>query len=383
MSAKLGMTEGIAFAIDDLLDNVAKVQKGHEVLLMAQVDGLYGSDNLVDEQALDWIVTGIRQRGAKAAVIWVDEPDRPHAWQIPKMVAAAMKGCDIFINHSFTLVTEDIRPLRDYFTELNIRYVRNFATTAHLLNSAWAQTPSELVAEVRYQASRMITVDAPFELTEANGTRLTGIIDKPQHRWFPTYACYREEGGGYLPWPEWVFPPIYLKNTSGVYIFEQMLSWWSRYIGICPYFKTPITLTIENNRIKAIEGGEEATKLKAFLKFMEPKIGDALYDFHCLHGGCHPQAVIGPQQCPNANYRRMIEHSNCRNLHVHIGSECTSKDYPYWLHVTGDIRNPTWKIGETYLYKNGYMTALEAPEVLAVAAKYPGRPGVNPMPWQY
>lgn len=377
-----GMTTGVAAAIEDLLD-YARVEKGHEVLMMAHIDGLYGSDNLVDEQAMDWIQSAIRRRGANAALMWVDVPDKPHAWELPKMVAAAMKGCDIFINHSFTLVTEDIRPLRDYFTDIGVRYVRNFATIAPLLNTPWAQTPMKLVAEIRYQASRMITVGAEWELTEPNGTHLTGIIDKPQHRWFPTYACYREEGGGYLPWPEWVFPPIYLKNTNGVYIFEQMLSWWSRYIGIAPYFKTPITMTIENNRITAIEGGAEAEALRNFLKFMEPRIGDALYDFHCLHGGCHPQAIIGPQQCPNANYRRMIEHSNCRNLHVHIGSECTSKDYPYWLHVTGDIRNPTWKVGDNYIYKNGHMTALDTPEVLAVAEQYPDRPGLKLVPWQY
>lgn len=382
MRSHQGMTAGIAAAIEDLLD-YARVEKGHEVLLMAHIDGLYGSDNLVDEQAMDWIQSAIRRRGANAALMWVDAPDKPHAWKLPKMVAAAMKGCDIFINHSFTLVTEDIRPLRDYFTDLNIRYVRNFATTAPLLNTPWAQTPLKLVAEIRYQASKMITVDAGWELTEPNGTRLVGIIDKPQHRWFPTYACYREEGGGYLPWPEWVFPPVYLKETNGVLVFEQMLSWWSRYIGIAPYFKTPVVITIENNRIKAIEGGAEADALRNFLKFMEPKIGPALYDFHCLHGGTHPQAIVGPQQCPNANYRRMIEHSHCRNLHAHIGSECTSEDYPYWLHVTGDIRNPTWKVGDAYIYKNGRLTALETPEVLAVAAQYPGRPGLEPVPWQY
>lgn len=382
MRPQQGMTAGIAAAIEDLLD-YARVEKGHEVLMMAHIDGLYGSDNLVDEQAMEWIQSAIRRRKANAAIMWVDVPDKPHAWELPKMVAAAMKGCDIFINHSFTLVTEDIRPLRDYFIDLKVRYVRNFATTAPLLNTPWAQTPMPLLAEIRYQASKMITPGASWELTEPNGTHLTGIIDESRHQWFPTYACYREEGGGYLPWPEWVYPPIYLKETNGVMVFEQMLSWWSRYIGIAPYFKTPIAMTIENNRIKAIEGGAEAVALRNFLQFMEPKVGQALYDFHCLHGGVHPQAVVGPQHCPNANYRRMIEHSNYRNLHVHIGSECTSKDYPYWLHITGDIRNPTWKVGDTYIYKNGYLTALQVPEVLAIAAQYPDRPGLEPVPWQY
>ena len=232
MTSASCIPEGAAVAISDLLDNVAKIRSGHEVLLLAHIDGLHGSDNLVDETAINWIMNGIQERGANASVLWIDEPDRPFKWRIPPVLKSAMAGCDVFINHSFNLVTEDIRLMRDYFMELGIRYVRNFATTSSLLNTAWAQTPSELIAEIRHQSGALFQEGQQFELKDENGTALWGKIVAPSHMWFPSYACYREEGGGYLPWPEWCFPPINLKNVNGVIIFDRMLSWWSRYIGI-------------------------------------------------------------------------------------------------------------------------------------------------------
>lgn len=383
MSSTPGMPKGVALAIADLLDNVAKIEMGQEVLLLAHVDGLYGSDNLVDEQAIHWIQAAAQQRGANVSVLWIDEPDIPHKWRIPPVLKAAMAGCDVFINHSFTLVTEDIRPLRDHFMELGIKYVRNFATTSALLNTAWAQTPSELVAEIRYQAAAMFEVGQSFELTDGNGTSLTGKIAPPSHMWFPTYACYREEGGGYLPWPEWCFPPINLEGASGTVVYDCMLSWWSRYIGVSPYFDNPIRLLVEEGRISKIEGGKEAEALKQFLKVMTEKVGDYMYDFNAIHAGVHPQAIIGAHQCPNLNYRRLIEHAHSSNIHVHIGSEHKEKNYPYWLHVTGDIRKATWKVGEKTVFKEGYLKALEHPKVLEIAKKYPNRPGLDPQPWQY
>ena len=373
---------GVSAAIDDLLDNVAKVQAGNEVLLFAHSDGLHGSDNLVDEKAIAAIQQAIDRRGAHASVLWMNEPDRPHDWRIPPVLKAAMRGCDIFINHSFNYVTEENRPLRDYFMELGIRYVRNFATTMPLLESSWAQTPSELVAEIRYRASEMLQTGMDWVLTDPNGTHLEGRIAAPNHMWFPTYACRREEGGGYLPWPEWVHPPINLSGVSGELVFDRMLSWWSRYIGIPPFFAQPIRLTIRDGIIEKIQGGAEADALERFMTYMEKeKSVGRRYEFNTMHSGVHPNAAVTTAQCPSAVYRRLIEHASTCNIHMHIGAEHGDKTgYPYWLHITGDIRAATWKVGGRLVHDRGYLRALDHPEVRKVAARNPERPGLPTPP---
>ena len=386
MTTQQGIPKGAAVAINDLLDQCARIQPSQEVVLLAHIDGLYGGDNLVDEKAISWIQAAIHHRGANASVLWIDEQAKPHAWRLPPVVKAAMTACDVFINHSFDIVFEEMVELKQFVWERKILLVRNFATTAPLLCTAWAQTPHELVGEIRYQASAPFKEGLAWQLTDDNGTHLEGLIDppyNPHHPWFRTYTMRREEGGGYRPWPEWVVPPIRLRDVSGTFVFDRMLSWWSRYIGISPYFTKPIRLTIENSRIIKIEGADEADALRRFLVSMHERLGDGVYNFNCLHFGVHPQAAVGEHQCPNILYRRLIDHSHSSNIHVHIGAPPATSAYPYWMHCTGDIRTATFRVGDTLVHDRGHLTALDHPAVLAIAAKYPGRPGLGLEPRSY
>jgi hypothetical protein len=191
----------------------------------------------------------------------------------------------------------------------------------------------------------------------------------------PVYTTRRHEVGAYRPWPEWVIPPIRVTDTSGVVLTDRMLSWWSRYIGISPYFEEPVRLTIENCRIVKIDGGREAQALRLFLDGMVRYLGDSVYDFTALHCGVHPRAHVEAHQCPSLIYRRLIDHCNCSNVHVHIGAPPPTASYPYWMHCTGDIQGATWRVGDVLILDRGHMTALDHPKVRAVAAKYPDRPG--------
>jgi hypothetical protein len=385
MTTTQGIPRGAAIAVDDMLDSCARIQAGQEVLILAQIDGLYGGDNLVDEQAISWVQAAVQRRGANASILWIDEPAKPHAWRLPPIVKAALKSCDVLINHSFDLVTEEIIEFRDLFSEKvpDFIMVRNFATTAPLLCTAWAQTPYELVSEIRYQASVPFKDGVSWQLTDANGTHLEGKVAPPDNAFIPVYTARRFDAGGYRPWPEWVIPPIRITDTSGIVVFDRMLSWWSRYIGISPYFKEPIRLTIENCRIRKIEGGREAALLRKFLETMVGNLGDGVYDFTGIHTGVHPHATVGAHQCPSILYRRLIDHSHACNIHFHIGAPAPTPTYPYWMHCTGDIRTATWRVGETLLHDQGRLTVLDHPGVLAVAAKYPDRPGPGPEPLHY
>jgi hypothetical protein len=372
--------EAAAISIDDMLDGCAKISPGQEVLILAYADGLHGGDNLVDQEAMAWIQTAIQMRGAKASILWADERPTVHKWRFPPMVKAAMAASDLMINNTLDLSFEELIEFKQFtWTEKKL-FVRNFATTASLLCTKWAQTPYELVSEIRYQAAVLIEVGAAWQLTDANGTHLEGTIlpaFDPHHPWFTTYAVRREEAGYYRPWPEWVLPPIRLAGTSGVFVFDRMLSWWSRHIGISPYFDKPIRLRIEDNRITRIDGGEEADALRGFLASLQDRVGKDAYNFNALHFGVHPNASVDAHECPSILYRRLIEHSHTSNIHVHLGVPELTKEYPYWVHVTGDVRKATFKVGDTVVHDQGRLTALDHPSVGAVAAKYPGRPGLE------
>lgn len=386
MSSPSGISRQAAVAVGDMLDCCARVRAGQEVLIAAHVEGLHGGDNLVDEQAVSWIQMAVEARGANASTLWIDETSTPHAWRFPPVLKAAIEGSDVFINNLFDLSFEEIVEFKQFLWARKKLMVRNMATTAPLLCSAWALTPHELVSEIRYQASLPIKEGLEWQLTDDNGTHLEGVIlpaFSADHPWFTSYSVRREEVGYYRPWPEWVHPPIRIAETSGLFVFDRMLSWWSRYIGISPYFEAPVRLSVEKGRIVAIEGGDEACALKRFLAFMRDRLGDSVYDFNALHFGVHPQASIEPDQCPHLLYRRLIEHSHSSNIHVHIGAPEATRAYPYWMHITGDIRTATFRVGDSLIHDRGRLTALDHPAVRALAAKYPGRPGLEPIPRPY
>jgi hypothetical protein len=380
----VGITRGAALAINDLLDNCLQVKPGDEVVIASHVDGMYGGDNLVEPQAISWIQAALQARGANPSILWFDEPARMHQWRVPPVFLAALKACNVFINNSFDLTIEELKIIQETATEYGVTLGRNYATTPGLLNSPWVQTPYELVSEIRYQACVPFGKGGmPYEIRDDNGTRITGKILPPNHPRFPTYTRRRNEGPGYRPFPEWVFPPINVADTNGTIVFDRMLSWWSRYVGVSPVFRDPIRLTIEKNKITRIEGKEEATALRDFLKSMEPKLGQEAYNFPEIHSGVHPCAVVAPQQCDHPLIRRVVDHSESCNIHFHIGAPWPRPEYPYWLHITGDLRAATWRIGDHLVHDQGHLTALDHPKVKEVAAKYPDRPGLTAWPRSY
>ena len=378
MASRVGIPHEAMTALTDMIDNCAKVEPGMDVLILAHKDGLYGGDNLVDEEAIDWTASVIQSRGARASILWIDDPQRVHEWRYPPIVKGAVAGADLLINTSALIVTEEFAEFRQHIEDAGTWMVRMFPATAPLLMSEWAQTPYELVTMIRHvSAKAFMNHMSKFVMSDPNGTHLEGfILDPVQRPGIPgmPYNSWRREASRYLPWPEWVHPPINCKDVNGVYNFNCMLSWWSRYIGIPPSWDGLVRVEVKDSRIVGITGGPEADALSRFMKSMVDKVGDDIWKFDTFHFGVHPNAKVRDYQCPNLRHRRIIDHSHTSNLHVHLGSAAANENYGFWPHITGDIREATLKVGDVLAYDNGYLCCLDDPQVLEVAAKYPDRP---------
>ena len=377
-----GITKGASLVIADLLDVCCEIKPGDEVLIASHVDGLQGGDNLVDEQTVAWIQQGVMARGANPTVMWFEEPAKKHNWRVPPVFLGAMRAADVVIKNTTDLTTEEMRIIHEMAREYNVRLCRNFVTTVGLLNSPWAQTPYELVTEIRHEAAKPFDEsDAQFILEDPNGTYIEGKILPTNGYMHSKYSDYRKQGNSFLPFPEWMFPPISITNTNGVFVFNQMMSWWSRYIGIPPVFEHPIELTIKDSKITKISGDNEADTLRRFFKEeMEPILGQDVYNIPAIHSGVHPCAVVGPQHCDHPLITRLVGHTEHCNIHLHLGAPQPCEAYPYWFHVTGDIRNATWKVGEHLVHDKGRLTAIDLPCIKAIAEKYPDRPGLGFVP---
>ena len=224
----MGTTQPIsraaAQAIDNLLDDCAAVERDQHVVILAAIDGLYGGTNVVDETAIGWLQEGVQARGAYATVMWIDLPVRRNViwpdipttksvWQIPRPVKSVMRGADLLISNVLDFSTEEeLKEWPDLLAETKVPFVRNMATTAGLLSSAWARTPHKFVSELRLRTAELICPKARWELTNPNGTHLEGIVGPPPG------GTYTEARGRRTPFPEGIYPainPINMPNTRG------------------------------------------------------------------------------------------------------------------------------------------------------------------------
>jgi len=380
VAVQVGIPQAAMVSLTDMVDKCAEIKPGMEVLILAHKDGLFGGDNLIDEEAVAWTASVVKSRGANCSILWIDDPQPMHEWRYPPIVKGAVAGADMLISTSFQLGTTEFGEFRKHIEDVGTWVVRMFPVTAPLLMSEWARTPYELVSMIRQASSKpFLNHMSKFVMTDPNGTYLEGYtLDPVMRPGIPglPYNSRRKDVRRLAFWPEWVHPPINCKDINGVFFFRFMLSWWSRYIGIRPEWDEPIRIDVKDSRIEKISGGPEAEALKRFLEGMVEKVGDAIWRFDTFHFGVHPNAKIQDYQCPNFLHRRIIEHSHVSNLHMHLGSAPANENYHFYPHITGDIQKPTLTVGETLVYENGYLCCLEDPEVLDVAAKYPDRPGL-------
>ncbi len=381
MTGQIAIPERAMIALCDMVDNCARIKPGMEVVIIAQRNGLCGGVDLVDEDAIAWTTSVVESRGANCTVIWFDEPNVTNRWRYPPVLKGAIANSDVVLNFSSTLTNEEIQEFRMHVREVKSWNIRIFALTSKLLQTDWALTPYELVSTIRKVSSKPFMVDnTPFVLTDPNGTYLEGYTLIPTPRpGIPgvAYGKPRHETGRYAPWPEWLHTQIRCRDINGVCTFNKMLGWWAIHIGIRPEWTDPVSVEIKDGVIKSITGGEEAEKIKSFMESMEDKVGEKIWLFDTFHFGVHPNAFVTEEECPHELHRRLIDHSNSHNIHFHLGSAPANDTYPFWVHITGDVQHATFKVGDTLVHDNGYLCALDDPEVMEVEAKYPDRPGVR------
>lgn len=390
MSALPFMPSPIAAAINDLLANCAEIREGQDVLIVAAKDGLYGGINLVDQPTIAWLQAGVRQKGAHPYVLWMDFPSRPAvvwgeensraaSWRLPPVLRGAIEEADVVITNAVDLsFEEELRETQELFDKARVPMVRNMATTAPLLMSAWGQTPYELVSEIRVRTAALVEPGQRWTITHPNGTHLEGRVAKPAR--FEHYA-QRRQVGMYRPFPEGVFPSITAENAEGMAVIQEIGILWSRHIGVPSSFAEPVRFTIEKGLIRKIEGGEEAKRLRAFYDFAARFLGESAYEIRGFHGGVHPSARLAPHQCPDEDYRSFIGHHHWSSFHIHLGNSRHGTEFPYNMHISGELRGGSLRVGERFVYKEGRLTVAEDPAVREIAARYPNRPGLEPELW--
>ncbi len=117
MSHQLGIPKAALNSLIQMVDHNAQIKPGMEVVILAHIDGLYGSNNLVDEQAVSWAQAVVQSRGANCSILWIDEIMKVHEWRMPPVAKGAITEANVLINTSLDLAIEEVAEFRKYIED--------------------------------------------------------------------------------------------------------------------------------------------------------------------------------------------------------------------------------------------------------------------------
>ncbi|MBI2881984.1 MAG: hypothetical protein HYY21_10340 [Candidatus Tectomicrobia bacterium] len=300
---------------------------------------------------------GVAVEEAGAEAILLSSRSVIHRLKEPlqRPVLAAMREADVLLSlqrleNAATIHNDDLSAL---LFSTRLRNTAVISLTPGLLASDWARFPADLLFAL-YKKVREQSLSAGtdvFRLTDRLGSDLTGRIPygygfkyvEPPKKWqfFP--------GGEMAELPA---PPV-----NGRLVFEQLE-------GFEGFLKEPIRLTIRDQRVVQVEGGEEARWLKERMDRYENG------NFFCeIAIGVHPKAPLSEGLKTRA--MDTIAHRHAGTFHAAVGkwgapgAKVSSK----WHWDGGGLR-PTLTLGEVALVREGRLTALDDPQVREFASRY-------------
>ena len=120
-----------------------------------------------------------------------------------------------------------------------------------------------------------------------------------------------------------------------------------------PWIADFATITVENNRIVAIEGGELADGIRRTLEEHRLKYGDGAYVLDSFHGGMHPRA---DKRLP------FVPHGRTDRVHFHERTPIS--------HYGAGTSNQTVEIDGSKIYADGKLQILDDPKLREAAEHY-------------
>ncbi|MBI2882128.1 MAG: hypothetical protein HYY21_11080 [Candidatus Tectomicrobia bacterium] len=327
----------------------ACVKPGERVVLWTDRSGQ------AHPQVVEALGVAVEEAGAEAVLLSSRSVVHRLKEPLQKPVLAAIREADVLLSlqrleNAATLHNDDVADIIFYTPTRNVAVI---SLTPELLASDWARFPAELLFTIYKKVRRQALSSGTdvFRLTDAHGSDLTGrigyrsgfkYVDPPkQWQFFP--------GGEMAELPD---PPVH-----GTLVFEQLE-------GFEGFLKEPIRLTVEDQWVTRVEGGEEARWFEAQMKRYENG------NFFCeLAIGVNPKAPVSI----GLRTRGMdtIAHRHSGTFHCAVGKwanpDVQVKSRWHW---DGGGLRPTLTMGEVELIREGRLTALDDPEIRGFASRY-------------
>lgn len=350
--------------------NCGGVKAGDNVLILSLVnDPVYP----VDDLAVQALATACQEVGARPQVMWATGMEKGW-WDTPSpIILGAFEKADLVINNTLA-IGRPIRAVREIMFRQGVPMIRNMATTATALASAWARFPFALSDEITSTAGQYVDNATRWRVVAPNGTDISGNMAPPSQTQsgFAKYATHRGTSKN-RPFPQGCIVPITSTGANGVIVTDRTLPIEARHLGVSETgFRDEVRITVENNMMVNIEGGKEAVALRRFFERMSKEIGDNAWNLSSFHSGINPKAGLRVSPDLHPDLWNLAKHNHPSSMHFHCGGnkQVVDFDYPYMFHVSLEVDDATMYMDDTALYTDGTLNVLSENHIVELASRF-------------
>lgn len=330
----------------------ANVQKDEQVLIL-QDDASYAEPEVVN-----LFVSASKEVGADVTVVTC-RAFNPRTGEPPKIVANALLATDavFFMQREMALIHS--KAARKGLLEYNLRIISVLTNTVKALNSEWARFPTEVLLAVAKKNAEVVAGGKKIRVRAENGTDIVGTLPPPVRYLYGVRAfCPATPGLGWHGiWPGEVGPCLEpISDSEGVIVLDVLP-------GFEGLLKKKVRITVENERIKNIEGGKEAEWFRRLVerKKAEGADSDLLYE---IQWGVNPKADLS-RALKNTAFDEGEISRAAGTIHFGFGS---GRRNFHWDTVI--VNHFDVEVDGKFTHRDGRVTALDDPEVRRLASKH-------------
>jgi hypothetical protein len=334
---------------------LANIQPGDNVLIL--VDNTDFADPLVVE------AMAIASREAGADVVCaISREFEPRVEQPPEIIKHAYLGASAVFHITPHEATIHAKAARIGILEYGMKAIPIIANTEALMASEWARFPIDLYWAIMRKVHNQIQAGKSIRVTSPGGTDISAGVNAAHGMGFFKQITgipgpLDQGDGGFCMFPTGVYGFHPLPPAEGIIVYDALL-------GFKGILKEPVKLTIEDQWITKIEGGEEATWLQNLITEMKSKgVDDADY-FSEIMWGVNPKAsIVDGLQMIDAREGQLTRRAG--TLHFGIGKGGRG------FHWDGILVKPfTVLIDGEPLIKDGRLVALNDPDIRELAKEF-------------
>lgn len=326
--------------VRNLVEECAEIREGDKVAVLNEIDK-------IEPHIADLIAEAVKAAGAECQVLWGETIEQGRK-DLPSDVLGAFLTADkVIASYDLNRAT-----LHSHLQGKGTVQINNSCRTAQQMSSPSATFHWGMVKSIYSRLEEIFSEGERWHITSPAGTDITGLIGQESDIADAYFAAEAEASRFIRSFPGERYTPVGSSDAEGTIVTE--------YINMrdtAPWGQ-PAVLTVRDNKVVKVEGGDEAKRFEAEMQANVERFGDNATVIDSWHGGMNPKVRV-----PSDENRTLVgATSGAAMMHFHAGRILEP--------VSAGILFQTIELDGRKLYEGGKVLILDDPKIQEAAHRY-------------